>query len=148
MRWQTGLLAVLYAGFALVAALGLFVYGAYDCYEECRYDVPNPPWPYDIDAWQWDVILWVGVASGFAAVAFLLAVFRVGRGLAAALLAAHIGLVVVGGAFVRAADEVETALIVLVALGLAAPGCALLALRAKSASSRAGAPGTRADPTA
>jgi hypothetical protein len=147
MRWQIVLLAVLYSALALVAALALSVYGAYDCYENCRYDVPNPPWPEDIDAWQWDAILWLGVASLVAAVVFLIAVFRLGGWIAAALLGAHVALVIVGGGFVRAAGEVETSLLVLVAVGLAAPGCALIGLRARSASSRAGARDTRADPT-
>ena len=148
MRWQIVLLAVLYSALAIIAALALFVYGAYDCYENCRYDVPNPPWPDDIDAWQWDAILWLGVASLVAAVAFLIAVFRLGGWIAAALLGAHVALVGVGGGFVRAAGEVDTSLLVLVAVGLAAPGAALIAVQARSASSRADGRGIRADPTA
>jgi hypothetical protein len=144
VRWKIVSAGVLYFALAALTAIALLLYGALDCYEECRYDVPNPPWPYDIDAWQWDAILWLGVASGIASLAFLVAVFRFGALSAAAVLAAHVSLVIVGGAFVRAAGETDASLIVLVAVGLAAPGAALIASRA---SSRAGARGTRAGPT-
>jgi hypothetical protein len=148
VRWISVLLAVLYSALAVLAALTLVVYGAYDCYEECRYDVPNPPWAYDISAWQWDAIFWLGIASGVAAVGFLFAVFRLGSWIARAVLSAQLTFVVAGGAFVRAAGEAETSLVVLVSVALAAAGCGLIALRATRASCRAGGRGTRANPTA
>ena len=144
MRWQTGLLAVVYAGFASVAALGLFVYGAYDCYEECRYDVPNPPWPYDIDAWQWDAIFWLGVAGGVATVVFLVAAFALRTWAGVAALVVQLSLVVAAALFVRAAGDASIGLIAFVVCVLAAPAIGLIVLPSRRANSRAGAPGTRA----
>jgi hypothetical protein len=146
--WRSVVLALLYSALAALTALALLVYGAYDCYESCRYDVANPPWTDDSSAWQWDVIFWSGVASGIASIAFLVAVFRLGARPAGFALAAHVSLAAFGAGFVRAADQVNTSDVVLVLAGLFVFGSALIAVRASPASSRAGARGTRADPTA
>jgi hypothetical protein len=146
MWWRSGLLACAYFAVAAVTALALFAYGAYDCYESCA-DEPNAPWPDDPSAWQWDAVLWLGVGSGVAAVAFLWLVFLAGARFAAAALAANVAFAAAGGIFEDSADQVETSLVVVVVLALAVLGAALLRVRPSVVSSRAGARGTRAGPS-
>ena len=144
MRWQVAVLAVVYALLAAFVSLDLVVRGAIDCYEDCRYDVPNPPWPYDIDAWQWDAIFWLGVAGGVATVVFLVAAFALRTWAGVAALVVQLSLVVAAALFVRAAGDASIGLIAFVVCVLAAPAVGLIVLRSRRASSRAGAPGTRA----
>jgi hypothetical protein len=140
--------AIAYTGLTLVAGLYLLLAGALGCYEECRYDVPNPPWPYDVDAWQWDAIFWSGVAGFGASLAFAAAVGRSRSRVAASAFALQMTALAVGAGFVVAAGDLEVSPVVLVLGGLLAAGSVLFALRVRSASSHAGARGTRADPTA
>jgi hypothetical protein len=147
VNWRATVLAVAYLALAELVALALAAYGAYDCYESCRYDVPNPPWAYDISAWQWDAILWLGVASGIASIAFVVTAFRFGARIAALALGVQLSLAAAGAVLVHAADEVDSSLAALVLAGLAALGSGLIAVRASPASFRAGGPDTRAGPS-
>lgn len=127
--WRPTVLTVAYSALAALTALALVVYGAYDCYEECRYDLPNPPWAYDSSAWQWDAILWLGVVSGIAAVGFVVAVFRFGAGAAAIVLAAQLAVSAAGAFLVLAANEASASAVAIVLAGLAALGSGLIAAR-------------------
>jgi len=127
--WRPTVLTVAYSALAALTALALVVYGAYDCYEECRYDLPNPPWAYDSSAWQWDAILWLGVVSGVAAVGFVVAVFRFGAGAAAIVLAAQLAVSAAGAFLVLAANEASASAVAIVLAGLAALGSGLIAAR-------------------
>src|SRR5436190_20173914 len=93
--------AVDYAVLTVLAVLYLLVAGAFDCYEECRYDVPNPPWPYDTDAWQWDAIFWTGIAGLGASLVFAAAVGR-GSRVALAVFVLQIAALAIGAGFVVA----------------------------------------------
>jgi len=127
--WRPTVLTVAYSALAALTALALVVYGTYDCYEECRYDLPNPPWAYDSSAWQWDAILWLGVVSGIAAVGFVVAVFRFGAGTAAIVLAAQLAVSAAGAFLVLAANEASASAVAIVLAGLAALGSGLIAAR-------------------
>ena len=127
--WRPTVLTVAYSALAALTALALVVYGAYDCYEECRYDLPNPPWAYDSSAWQWDAILWLGVVSGIASIGFVVAVFRFGAGAAAIVLAAQLAVSAAGAFLVLAANEASASAVAIVLAGLAALGSGLIAAR-------------------
>jgi hypothetical protein len=138
-------LAIAYTAVSTGAALLLFLYGAFDCYESCS-DERNPSWPDDATAWQWDAISWLGIASEVAAIVFVVLVFFVSGRFAALALAANVGFALAGGIFEQATGNVSISLVVLVAAGLAALGGGLIRARASASSSRAGARGTRAGP--
>ncbi len=127
--WRPTVLTVAYSTLAALTALALVVYGAYDCYEECRYDVPNPPWAYDSSAWQWDAILWLGVVSSIASIGFVVVVFRFGAGAATIVLAAQLAVSAAGAFLVLAANEAGASAVAVVLVGLAALGSGLIAVR-------------------
>jgi hypothetical protein len=127
--WRPTVLTVGYSALAALTALALVGYGAYDCYEECRYDLSNPPWAYDSSAWQWDAILWLGVVSGIASIAFVVTVFRFGAGVAVMVLAAQLSVSAAGAFLVLAAHEASPSAVAVVLGGLTALGCGVIAAR-------------------
>jgi hypothetical protein len=129
VRWHPAVLTIAYSALAALTALALVVYGAYDCYEECRYDLSNPPWAYDSSAWQWDAILWLGVVSAITSIAFVVTVFRFGAGAAALALAAQLSVSAAGAFLVLAANEANPSAAAVVLVGLAAVGSGLIADR-------------------
>jgi hypothetical protein len=70
MRLLVLLSGLIYTALTVFSALLVWVYGAFDCYESCNYDDPHAHWSDRTDAWQWDVLFWLGpatAATGLAA---------------------------------------------------------------------------------
>jgi hypothetical protein len=98
-------LAVAYAALAGAAATYAFFDGAFGCWDDCV-EAPRK-WRVDAEAWQWDAILWLGIAGAVAALLVVVLAFAGRRGrwavpalaVHASLLTAAAVLMVGGGTF-------------------------------------------------
>jgi hypothetical protein len=123
--------AVAYLALGSLTAIALAAYGAYGCYEECRSDVADPAWQHDSSAWQWNAMLWLGVFSIVAAIAFVGIAWRFRSEPAAIALALNLASATAGGLLLHASGEVSAFGAALCLSSLAALGCLLVVTRRK-----------------
>ena len=138
---RSAIAAVAYGGLTLWTAFWVVVWGVFGCYEDC----PNEgEWWDRSDAWQWDALSLLGLASAVIGLAALAGVFwrwRVG----AALAVVHLAVLAVAGSFMGQIPEVGSRPVVVSYVLVVGAAAALVQLRRPS---RAGARGTRGDPSA
>jgi uncharacterized membrane protein HdeD (DUF308 family) len=141
VRLTATLLALAYAALGVLSALYLTLIGMLGCYESCT---NTGGWTDQADAWQWDLLLALGLVTfGLALVAVFVVVGRPRWGLVA--IGAHAAVLAVAAGFAAAdphlrIDEVVFWYTLTIGSGLGL----FYARRRLSASSTGGAPDTRA----
>jgi hypothetical protein len=95
MRLLVFLSGLVYLSLTLISALLVSAGGVWSCYESCD-DSPGAHWSERNDAWQWDLLLWLGPAAALTGVVALAlhAAWRRGRWL---MLALHGAVLAVAG---------------------------------------------------
>jgi hypothetical protein len=71
MRPLVFLSGLIYLALTLISALLVSVGGVVTCWESCDYDDSGANWWNRNDAWQWDVMLWLGPACALTGVVAL-----------------------------------------------------------------------------
>ena len=146
VRALSVLLAIMHGVAASVAAAFVFVGGLVGCYENCSN--AGPDWWERYDAWQWKAIASLGAVSGAAALTAL-ALALVKRQLGASVaLAAQAAALAAAGAFLIDSDVLSAGFVAFFGGCAVAPGAALILVRRRLPTPRAGARGTRGDPSA
>jgi O-antigen/teichoic acid export membrane protein len=99
--------ALAYTTLAGATALYAFLVGAFACFEECD---STGEWQEDGSSWQWEAIVFLGVAAAVVALLVLVLALAVrDQRFSAVALAIHMVVLTTAGAFIVASENVSAA---------------------------------------